>query len=134
LESVIELRQTSGELAMALFDRQLVRANLFRDLKSDLVGSSQDSPVNCAVAVFCDGSVRIATDPRRPARALARGLEGPPPAKYYFGTAFNDAFPGTLCLALNKAPGSLANKLRVALRGSGFGKVEITVADEGPEE
>ena len=132
----MELGHTSGEVAVALFDRQLVRENLFRDLKVDLAGSSQDGPVNCAVAVFCDGSVRIAVDKRRSGRALARGLEGPAPAQYYFGTAYNDAFPGTLCLALNKAPGSLAHRLRLALRGSGFGKVEITSGpgDEGPEE
>ena len=49
---------------------------------------------------------------------------------YFYGTAYIDTYPGTLCLNLNKAPSSLQNRVRFAIRGSGFGKVEVTTAGD----
>jgi len=108
----------------------------FRQLKFTLSAADQDNPANCVVARFCDGSVRFAVDRRRQGKLLARSLEGPEPARYFYGTAYFDTFPGTLRLTLDRAPGWLASKLRHELRGSGFSKVEISRADgaEGPEE
>ena len=105
----------------------------FRQLKNTLSTTDRDNPVNCVVARFGDGSVRFAVDRRRQSKALARGLEGPPPARFFYGTAYIDSFPGTLCLTLDRAPGWLAVKLRLALRGSGFGKVEVSLADDAVE-
>jgi hypothetical protein len=101
----------------------------FRQLKFALAASDEENPVNCVVARFCDGSVRIAVDRRQPSRLLARSLEGPPPARYFYGTAYADDFPGTLCLTLDRTAPWMAGRLRVALRGSGYGKVEIMRAD-----
>ena len=105
----------------------------FRQLKATLMASGQESPVNCVVASFGDGSVRFAVDRRRPGKVLARDLEGPAPARYFYGTAYYDSFPGAIFLSLTRAPPWLAGRLRIALRGSGFRQVEISRAD-GEEE
>jgi hypothetical protein len=101
----------------------------FRQLKYTLSASDRENPANCAVAKFGDGSVRFVVDRRKQGKALARGLAAEGSARYFYGTAYYDAFPGTLFLTLDRAPGWLAGKLRLALRGSGFGKVEISRAD-----
>jgi hypothetical protein len=97
-------------------------------LKFRLRGSSEDNPVSCAVALFPDGTVGMLVDKQRSGKSLAQELRKMgQTGSVYYGKAFadDDAGPGTLCLALNGAPSSLANKLQKEIRGSGFHKVEI---------
>ncbi|HXQ15834.1 MAG TPA: hypothetical protein VN814_14550 [Caulobacteraceae bacterium] len=106
----------------------------FRQLKATLAASDRENPVNCVVASFSDRSLRFAVDRRRPGKVLARDLEGAKPARYFYGTAYYDTFPGTIFLTLDRSPRWLAGRLRVALRGSGFGNVDIVIADGADEE
>jgi len=101
----------------------------FKELKRNLIGSSADSPVNCAVALFSDKSVGLRVSKKTPGKVLARELKvsaGSDGLMHFYGTAYVDTYPGTLRLDLNKAPDSLATRLRYALRGSGFGSVEVS--------
>jgi hypothetical protein len=103
----------------------------FRDLKRKLAGSDEANPINCAVALYGGHSVGLLVDKAKSGKALSVQLRKEAPSSasnggYFYGTAFIDTYPGTLRLALNKAPESLATKLRLALRGSGFGSVEVT--------
>jgi hypothetical protein len=108
----------------------------FQALKRALAGSDAENPVNCAVALFTDGTVSMAADRRKAPKVLARDLLksaldlGFEKQRYFCGTAYMDEFPGTIRLALDRAPSALATKLRVALRGSGFGKVDITATGD----
>ena len=106
----------------------------FRQLKATLAGSDRENPVNCVVASFSDRSIGFAVDRRRPGKLLARDLKGAEPARYFHGTAYYDTFPGTIFLTLDRSPRSLALRLRLALRGSGFGNVDIVIADGADEE
>jgi hypothetical protein len=103
----------------------------FTELKRKLAGSDQDHPVNCAVSLYGQ-SVGLLVDKNKSAKFLATQLKKEATSSngsFLFGTAYIDTFPGTLRLALNKAPESLATKLRLALRSSGFGSVEVTVSE-----
>jgi len=107
----------------------------FAELKRRVMGSDQSNPVGCAVALYGDKSVGLLVDRKRSGKALAAELrkEASASGSYFHGAAYIDTFPGTLCLALNRAPSALEMRVRLALRGSGFGKVEVTTA-EGDEE
>ena len=108
----------------------------FKDLKHKLMGSDASSPVNCAVALYGGHAVGLLVDKRKTGRTLVAQMKHDAPSSggsYFHGTAYIDTYPGTLCLALKKAPSSLQNRVRFAIRGSGFGKVEVTTA-EGDEE
>jgi|HubBroStandDraft_6_1064221.scaffolds.fasta_scaffold396966_2 hypothetical protein len=106
----------------------------FRQLKATLAASDQENPVNCAVASFGDRSVRFAVDRRRSGKALAQALQGAGPVRHFYGTAYYDTFPGTIFLTLNRSPKWLAGRLRTMLRGSGFGHVDIVLADGADED
>jgi hypothetical protein len=105
----------------------------FKELKHKLMGSDASSPVNCAVALFGGHEVGLLVDKRKTGRSLAVQLKHDAPSSggsYFFGTAYIDTYPGTLCLNLNKAPNSLQNRVHFAIRGSGFGKVEVTTTGD----
>jgi hypothetical protein len=104
----------------------------FKDLKRKLMGSDASSPVNCAVGLFGGHAVGLLLDRRKAGKTLVAQLKHDSPSSggsYFYGTAYIDTYPGTLCLNLNRAPGSLQNRVRFAIRGSGFGKVEVTTTD-----
>ena len=113
----------------------------FGALKRALAGSDASNPVNCAVILLPDRTASLKVDRRKSAKALAKELmaaskeAGEASKRCFLGKAYMDEYPGMLSLTLNKAPSSLSLMLRVALRGSGFNKVEITVvADEDESE
>jgi hypothetical protein len=108
----------------------------FSQVKRRLMGSSEDNPVNCAVALYGAKSVGFLVDKSKSIKSLAVQLRKEAPTgngAYFYGTAFIDSYPGALRLNLNKAPDSLASRLRYALRGSGFGSVTVTIS-ENPME
>lgn len=103
-------------------------ANL-RLLKTNLHKSSRENPINCVVVLLKDGSVGIAAHKVRHGRDLARDAGSQDQVTRTFdGKAYlgDDGDSGTLYLILDKAVGSLESKLKVALRGIGIHKIEIS--------
>ena len=108
------------------------------DLKRLLVRSKKE-PVNCAIAMGKDGGPLILLDKIKQPRAVSAELT----KKFSdmknprWGTAFVDIDedPKKVILTLNKPSPGFARKLKkVALKGTGFTKVEIHHDDGSPPE
>ena len=106
------------------------------DLKRMLRFASQE-PVQVAFALGGDGKAIIVLDRRKPARALEKELKiaAPDSKTHRFGSASVDPEQPKLArFMVNKAAGGIARKLVVALKGTGFSKVEVGSEDGGAPE
>ncbi|HYZ60949.1 MAG TPA: hypothetical protein VE650_00730, partial [Acetobacteraceae bacterium] len=110
-----------------------------------LLTQSKKEPVNCAVGVTKDGLAQVLLHKTKNPRALLKELEADAGklATPAFGSAFVDVDedPKLVILTLNKAPSGISKRLKKAMGGTGFTKVEIrnedgTVAEQvaGDEE
>lgn len=98
---------------------------------------ASDEPVRVAFALGGDGKAILVMDRRKPARTLEKELkEAVPDSKNHrFGTAAVDAAqPKLVKFMVNKQAGGVARKLVVALKGTGFSKVEVGTEDGGAPE
>ena len=90
------------------------------------------NPVHMAFIFGKDGKAVVKLDGMKPGRALEKSLQdGMPDAKNgRFGTVQIDSTdPDTVKFIVNKAVSGAARKLTMALKGSGFAKVEIVLED-----
>ncbi len=103
-----------------------------------LLKISKDRPVHMAFAMGADGKVVLQMHKLKPPRTLERdlkaGLEGG--KNHRFGTVMVDPeFPKVAKFVVNKAVGGMARKIIVALKGTGFRKIQIvTETGESVEE
>ena len=106
------------------------------DLKRMLKFASEE-PVRVAFALGGDGKAILVMDRRKPARTLEKELKeaAPDSRNHRFGTAaVDEAQPTLVTFMVNKQAGGVARKLVVALKGTGFSKVEVGTEDGGPPE
>ena len=98
-----------------------------------LLSTSKKEPVSCAVGLSKDGTAQMLLHKTKTGRALLGEMEktegkitGPA-----FGTAAVDAEldPKLVVLTLNRAPSGVGRKLKKALKGTGYSKVEIRLED-----
>ena len=104
-----------------------------------LLRHAESEPVNVAFGFGKDGKAVIAMDLRKKGRALLKSLQdGMPDGKNFrFGTAeVGQDSPDTVKFVVNKDLGGAGGtSLKVALKGTGFAKVEIsTDAGDGSED
>lgn len=93
---------------------------------------AREEPVSVAFALGGDGKVIVQLDKRKPGRALERALkdDAPDSKNHRWGTAVVDPDdPKLVKFVVNKAGGGMARKLVVALKGTGFSKVQIVLED-----
>ena len=91
-----------------------------------------EEPVQVAFALGGDGKAIVQMDKRKPGRALEKALkdEAPDSKNHRWGTAVVDPDdPKLVKFVVNKAGGGMARKLVVALKGTGFSKVQIVLED-----
>jgi hypothetical protein len=102
------------------------------ELKKLLIKSKAE-PVKCAVGVGKDGTAQIILHKIKAGMALVKELESESGKidKVAFGTAVvdSDTDAKMVILTLNKVGGGGAIKLKKALKGTGFTKVEIRLED-----
>lgn len=101
------------------------------DLKR-LLQSAREEPVQVAFALGGDGKAIVQLDKRKPGRALEKALkdDAPDSKNHRWGTAMVDPDdPKLIKFMVNKAGGGMARKLVVALKGTGFSKVQIVLED-----
>lgn len=101
------------------------------DLKRHLRFALEE-PIQVALALGADGKAVLQMHRRKPGRALEKQLkESAPDSKNHrWGTAVVDQEnPKLVRFIVNKAGGGLARKLVVALKGTGFNKVELVLED-----
>jgi hypothetical protein len=107
------------------------------ELKRLLRVSQGGEPVFMALALDASGKAVILADRRRQPRALEKELKeaDPDSRNHRFGTMGADPDkPKTVQFKLNKAASGMARKLVVALKGTGYNKVEISSDDGAPPE
>lgn len=107
------------------------------EIKRLLRLSQGGDPIFMALALDANGKAIIRVDRRRQPRALEKELKeaDPDSRNHRFGTMSADpAKPKTVQFKVNKAASGLARKLVVALKGTGYNKVEISSDDGGPPE
>jgi hypothetical protein len=103
-----------------------------------LIKLSMDKPVSMAFATDANGKAVIQMHKIKPPRTLERdlksGIEGG--KNHRFGQVMVDPeFPKQVKFVVNKACGGMARKLVIALKGTGFKKIQIvTEAGEALEE
>jgi hypothetical protein len=101
------------------------------DLKR-LLRIARKDPVHMAFALGGDGKPIIMLDKRKQPRALERGIkEGAPDARNHrFGSvAIDPDDPKLAIFTINKAASGMARRLVIALKGTGYQKVQILLDD-----
>ncbi len=107
------------------------------EIKRLLRLSQGGDPIFMALALDANGKAIIRVDRRRQPRALEKELKeaDPDSRNHRFGTMSADPTkPKTIQFKVNKAASGMARKLVVALKGTGYNKVEISSDDGGPPE
>lgn len=105
-------------------------------IKKVLHGASKNRAANCAVAVLVAPTAVVTAHRTTSAKKLSVDLKtaaqdaGAQVRTICFGQVHGDRFPGGAVFELNKSPSHLKQKLRLALRGSGYGKVEMSGAED----
>ena len=98
-----------------------------------LLKLAKRKPIHMAFALDSDGKAVVQMHKMKPPRALEKGLkEGVQGGKNHrFGTIMVDPeFPKVAKFVVNKAVGGIARKLVIALKGTGFSKIQI-VTEQG---
>lgn len=100
-----------------------------------LLKLAQKQPVRAAFALGGDGKAVLVLDRRKPPRALAKQIkDGAPDSRNHrFGTASVDpSEPKLVRFTVNRSGGGFVRKLAIALRGTGYNKVEIATGGGPP--
>lgn len=101
------------------------------DLKR-MLRLAREEPVQVAFALGGDGKAIVQLDKSKPGRALEKALknDAPDSKNHRWGTAMVDPDdPKRVRFMVNKGGGGMARKLTIALKGTGFSKVQIVLED-----